>query len=160
VAGSGKSASTLKLCAALRDEGLRPVRIRMRDLSLDPRMSLMEDVAQALVQNSGDDDFDRDNGSRPAAAEITDSGLQWLKGFAGSPGGVAAAAPTTKRTTVAEAARAYKEETLDAFKARLMKLEPVHFEHFVKELLDAMDYEGHEGKRRQGRRRCRANWHY
>jgi hypothetical protein len=70
VAGSGKSAFTLKLCAALREEGLRPIRIRMHDLSLDPRMSLMEDVAQALVQNSGDDDFDRDNGSRPAAAEI------------------------------------------------------------------------------------------
>lgn len=70
VAGSGKSAFTLKLCAALRDEGLRPIRIRMRDLSLDPRMPLLEDVAQALVQNSGDEDFDRDNGSRPAAAEI------------------------------------------------------------------------------------------
>jgi hypothetical protein len=70
VAGSGKSAFTLKLCAALRDEGLRPIRIRMRDLSLDPRMPLLEDVAQALVQNSGDEDFDRDNSSRPAAAEI------------------------------------------------------------------------------------------
>ena len=72
---------------------------------------------------------------------ITDSGLQWLKGFAGSPEAIAAAAPSTKRTTVAEAAHAHNEEQLEAFKARLMKLDPVHFEHFVKELLDAMDYE-------------------
>ena len=72
---------------------------------------------------------------------ITDSGLQWLKGFAGSPEAVAAAAPSTKRTTVAAAARTHNEEQLDAFKSQLMKLEPIHFEHFVKELLDAMDYE-------------------
>lgn len=73
---------------------------------------------------------------------ITDAGLQWLKGFSGSPEAVAAAAvPSTKRTTVAEAARAHNEEQLDAFRTRLMGLEPVQFEHFVKELLDAMDYE-------------------
>jgi restriction system protein len=63
---------------------------------------------------------------------ITDSGLQSLKGFAGSPEAVAAAALSTKRTTVAAAARAHNEEQLDAFKSRLMKLEPIHFEHFVK----------------------------
>jgi restriction system protein len=51
------------------------------------------------------------------------------------------AAPSPKRTTVAEAARAHNEEQLEAFKARLLKLEPAQFEHFVKELLDAMDYE-------------------
>jgi restriction system protein len=96
---------------------------------------------------------------------ITDSGLQWLKGFAGSPEAIAAAAPSTKRTTVAAAARAHNEEQLDAFKSRLMKLEPIHFEHFVKELLDAMDYEdvrvtkasGDKGRRR---RRPRSIRHY
>lgn len=73
---------------------------------------------------------------------ITDAGLHWLKGFGGSPESAAAAAvPSTKRTTVAEAARAYNEEQLDAFRKRLMGLEPAQFEHFVKELLDAMDYE-------------------
>ncbi len=71
---------------------------------------------------------------------ITDAGLQWLKGFAGSAEGKTAA-PSPKRTIVAEAARAHNEEQLKAFKARLMKLEPVQFEHFVRELLDAMDYE-------------------
>jgi restriction system protein len=71
---------------------------------------------------------------------ITDAGLQWLKGFANSVEDKAAA-PSSKRTVVAEAARAHNEEQLKAFKARLMKLEAAQFEHFVKELLDAMDYE-------------------
>jgi restriction system protein len=69
---------------------------------------------------------------------ITDKGLQWLKGFAGPEGG---AGPSSKRTVVVEAARAYNEDQLQAFKDRLMKLESLQFEHFVKELLDAMDYE-------------------
>ncbi len=71
---------------------------------------------------------------------ITDAGLQWLKGFGDSAEGTAVA-PSSKRTIVAEAARAHNEEQLKAFKTRLMKLEPVQFEHFVKALLDAMDYE-------------------
>jgi restriction system protein len=72
---------------------------------------------------------------------ITDSGLQWLKGFASGPETVKSSAPSSKRTTVAEAAHAHNEEQLAVFRERLMQLEPVQFEHFVKELLDAMDYE-------------------
>lgn len=72
---------------------------------------------------------------------ITDTGLRWLKGFATGPETTKAATPSSKRTTVAEAAHAHNEEQLAAFRARLMQLEPVQFEHFVKELLDAMDYE-------------------
>jgi restriction system protein len=72
---------------------------------------------------------------------ISDSGLTYLKGFADLPDIAAPAAPSSKRTTVAEAARAHNEEQLEAFRARLMMLEPAQFEHFVKELLDAMDYE-------------------
>jgi restriction system protein len=75
------------------------------------------------------------------AYAITSEGLEWLKGFAGSLQLGPTAAPSPKRTTVAEAARAHNEEQLEAFKARLLKLEPAQFEHFVKELLDAMDYE-------------------
>ena len=73
---------------------------------------------------------------------VTDAGLQWLKGFSGSPdAALAAAVPSTKRTTVTEAARAHNDEQVAALRTRLMELEPVEFEHFVKELLDAMDYE-------------------
>jgi len=76
------------------------------------------------------------------AYAITDAGLRWLKGFSGSSEAAAVGAlPSTKRTTVVEAAHAHNEEQLFAFSARLMELEPVQFEHFVKELLDAMDYE-------------------
>lgn len=72
---------------------------------------------------------------------ITDPGLQWLKGFASGPETVKSSTPSSKRTTVAEAAHAHNKEQLVAFRERLMQLEPVQFEHFVKELLDAMDYE-------------------
>lgn len=71
---------------------------------------------------------------------ITETGLHWLKGFGGLPASTIAA-PSSKRASVIEAAHAQKEEELKAFQARLMALEPVQFEHFVKELLDAMDYE-------------------
>jgi hypothetical protein len=57
-AGAGKSAFTLQLCGALHDLALRPIRVRMRDLSFDPRMSLLEDIAQALTLNCTDDEFE------------------------------------------------------------------------------------------------------
>jgi hypothetical protein len=72
---------------------------------------------------------------------ITDEGLSWLKGFSVPTEERTTAAPSPKRTSVAEAARAHNDEQLGAFRQRLMQLEPVQFEHFVKELLDAMDYE-------------------
>ena len=71
VAGAGKSAFTLNLCIELRKLGLRPVRIRMRDLALDPRTPLLDDLAQAIVQNSGDETFDKLRGAvRPAATDL------------------------------------------------------------------------------------------
>lgn len=73
---------------------------------------------------------------------ITNTGLAWLDGFSGSFEATAASAvPSTKRTNVAQATKAHNEEQLEAFRKRLMSLEPVQFEHFVKALLDAMDYE-------------------
>jgi uncharacterized protein YjbI with pentapeptide repeats len=69
-AGAGKSAFTLQLCQALRDMALRPIRVRMRDLSLDPRISLMEDVAHALTLNCGDEEFDAAMGPSPPAADL------------------------------------------------------------------------------------------
>lgn len=73
---------------------------------------------------------------------ITDAGLAWLDGFRGTFEDTAASAvPSSKRTNVAQAAKAHNEEQLGAFRKKLMGLEPVQFEHFVKALLDAMDYE-------------------
>jgi uncharacterized protein YjbI with pentapeptide repeats len=69
-AGSGKSAFTLQLCQKLRDMKLRPIRVRMRDLSLDPRLSLMEDVAYALTLNCGDEEFDSVRGACPPASDL------------------------------------------------------------------------------------------
>jgi hypothetical protein len=45
-AGSGKSSFTLKLCAELEREGLYPIRIRLRDLSLDRHIT--ESLPKAL----------------------------------------------------------------------------------------------------------------
>jgi hypothetical protein len=39
VAGAGKSSLTLKLCSELRQEGLHPIRVRLRDLQLDRHIS-------------------------------------------------------------------------------------------------------------------------
>jgi restriction system protein len=72
---------------------------------------------------------------------IADAGLAWLKGFSDVSHPESVATPSPKRTTVAEAAKAHNEEQFGAFRERLMALDPIHFEHFVKELLDAMDYE-------------------
>jgi hypothetical protein len=69
-AGAGKSAFTLQLCQALRDMALRPIRVRMRDLSLDPRISLMEDVKHALTLNCGDEEFDAAMGPCPPATDL------------------------------------------------------------------------------------------
>jgi uncharacterized protein YjbI with pentapeptide repeats len=64
-AGAGKSAFTLQLCQALREKSLRPIRVRMRDLSLDGKL-LTEDLARALTLNCGDDEFDKENGPCPS----------------------------------------------------------------------------------------------
>ncbi len=69
-AGAGKSAFTLQLCQGLCDMGLRPIRVRMRDLSLDPHISLMEDVARALTLNCGDDNSETEPSPRPSAADL------------------------------------------------------------------------------------------
>jgi restriction system protein len=56
---------------------------------------------------------------------ITDAGLNWLKRFSeSSETRVTSAVPSSKRTTVAQAAHAHNEEQLVAFRARLMALEP------------------------------------
>lgn len=46
VAGSGKSAFTLRLCSQLVSEGLRPIRIRLRDLRFD--RPVLEALSQAV----------------------------------------------------------------------------------------------------------------
>jgi restriction system protein len=70
---------------------------------------------------------------------ITSAGLSWLKGFDGPA--QSKSASTSKRAAVIEAARGHNDEQLRAFKTRLMELSAEQFEHFVKELLDAMEYE-------------------
>lgn len=69
-AGAGKSVSMMHLCTVLRSHYLRPIRIRMRDLSLDPGTTLYEDMALAIAQNSGDENYDALKGPRPSAHDL------------------------------------------------------------------------------------------
>lgn len=69
-AGAGKSVSMMHLCTVLRQRYLRPIRIRMRDLSLDQGTTLYEDMALAIAQNSGDEEYDALMGPRPSAQDM------------------------------------------------------------------------------------------
>jgi restriction system protein len=48
---------------------------------------------------------------------------------------------SSTRTDVASAIRTHNEKQVELLREKLMALEPYAFEHFVKELLEAMDYE-------------------
>ncbi len=52
VAGSGKSSLTLKLCRVLREHGLIPVRIRLRDVPLD--MNIRDALPKAVLLHDPD----------------------------------------------------------------------------------------------------------
>ncbi|MEM7747204.1 MAG: restriction endonuclease [Pseudomonadota bacterium] len=78
---------------------------------------------------------------------ITDRGLSYLKSF---PQSEADRKPSSQRTDVALAVRAFNEAQIEALRGRLMGLEPYAFEHFIKELLEAMDYENVEVTRQSG----------
>lgn len=71
---------------------------------------------------------------------ITDEGISWLNGFSSSTL-TTAGLPSSKRTEVSRAVHAHNEEQLKNLKQRLLDLSPYQFEHFVKELLDAMGYQ-------------------
>jgi hypothetical protein len=52
IAGSGKSSFTLRLCSELIKEGLRPIRVRLRDLQLDKHVS--ERLPEAVLLEEKD----------------------------------------------------------------------------------------------------------
>ncbi len=78
---------------------------------------------------------------------ITDKGLAYLKTF---PEKRTEFKSSSERTDVATAVRVFNDVQLAALKQRLMQLNPYAFEHFVKDLLEAMDYENVEVTRQSG----------
>lgn len=78
---------------------------------------------------------------------ITDAGLAYLKSF---PESTKEGKQSSERTDVALAVRAFNDTQVSKLRQRLMELEPYAFEHFVKELLEAMDYENVEVTRQSG----------
>lgn len=78
---------------------------------------------------------------------VTDAGLTYLKTF---PANYNDQKPSSERTDVALAVRAFNDSQISELRGRLMSLEPYAFEHFVKELLEAMDYENVEVTRQSG----------
>lgn len=55
-AGAGKSAFTLRLCDALINDGLRPLRIRLRYLDLSDRIPLLDAIARVVLRPDEDED--------------------------------------------------------------------------------------------------------
>lgn len=80
---------------------------------------------------------------------ISDTGLNYLASFPSQP---AESKVSSERTNIATALKAYNERQVEALRVRLMGLEPYAFEHFVKELLEAMDYENVEVTKQSGDR--------
>jgi hypothetical protein len=127
-AGAGKSAFTLQLCRALREMALRPIRVRMRDLSLDPRINLMEDVALALTLNCGDEEFDAAMGpSLPAAdldlSHILDEAVRF-GGVAMSPYVLIFDGWDEISISASEGFRIRIEKTLDAIRRQVLSGHP------------------------------------
>lgn len=80
---------------------------------------------------------------------ITDAGAAYLARTGLSP---LATAEQDPRTKVTLAVREFNVSQTEALKAKLMALEPYAFEHFVKALLEAMDYENVEVTKQSGDR--------
>lgn len=99
------------------------------------RRRLLNLVERGLVERDGN------------RYSITNAGLSYLRSF---PDDKADRKPSSQRTDVALAVRAFNEAQIEALRSRLMGLEPYAFEHFVKELLEAMDYENVEVTRQSG----------
>jgi hypothetical protein len=69
-AGAGKSAFTLRLCSELVRQGLRPIRIRLRDVRLDVHVSESFPEAVALSDKSREETVLRDIDRRPKPDDI------------------------------------------------------------------------------------------
>ena len=73
---------------------------------------------------------------------ISEQGHKWLLGFGKSTDlGSQPVVPTHARMNVLEATKTHNNKELKAFETRLMSLAPIQFEHFVKNLLESMEYE-------------------
>lgn len=99
------------------------------------RRRLLNLVTRGLIQRDGN------------RYSITADGTQWLSMF---PRASWATKRTSERNDVALTVRAFNDAQRVALKQRLMQLKPYAFEHFVKALLDAMDYENVEVTKQSG----------
>lgn len=83
---------------------------------------------------------------------LSEAGRTYLKslGEQVSPAAQKAIGPSPSEIDAASAIAAHNKGARDALVARLMALEPYAFEHFVKELLEAMDYENVQVTKQSG----------
>ncbi|MFP3943289.1 MAG: restriction endonuclease [Alphaproteobacteria bacterium] len=78
---------------------------------------------------------------------ISDAGLAWLEEV---PPRDQTGRPQSSRAAVIAAQRAHNKAQREALRDRLMALDPYAFEHFVRDLLNAMDYENVEVTKQSG----------
>lgn len=121
-----------------RSDLLDDWRVYLLAVSNNSAMSVVKDSLLCRLKNLMNRGFVKKEGHRYS---ITDTGEKYLQGFSDSDEVIK---PTDERNNVAKAVKAYNESQKEKLKTTLMQLEPFAFEHFVKELLEAMDYENVE----------------
>lgn len=112
----------------------------LKAVSLFKTQSTFEDTLQWRLRNLIERRFIEREG---ISYTITEEGQAWLNSFKDVPKAknMSAPIPQSDRSAVFEAAHKNKEVQLKILQSRLMKLAPFEFEHFIKTLLDKMEYE-------------------
>ena len=78
---------------------------------------------------------------------INSAGMEYLSRF---PKELSGEYVSSERTNVSDSIKTFNKSQLEELKERLMTLKPYEFEHFVKALLEAMDYENVEVTKQSG----------
>ena len=99
------------------------------------RRRLLNMVERGLVERDGN------------YYSVTEKGISYLRSFADAPGEPPS---TSERTEITMAVRRFNEEQKAALRKKLEEMNPYAFEHFVKVLLEAMDYENVEVTKQSG----------
>jgi restriction system protein len=112
-------------------------------------LSMIKDTLRRRLLNLAERGLVDRDGNRYSLSE---AGRAYLKslGEQVSPAAQKASGPSASEIDAASAIAAHNKGAREALVGRLMALEPYAFEHFVKELLEAMDYENVQVTKQSG----------
>ncbi|WP_067110278.1 restriction endonuclease [Sphingopyxis granuli] len=112
-------------------------------------LSMIKDTLRRRLLNLVERGLVDRDGNRYSLSEAGRSYLKSL-GEQVSPAAQKAIGPTPSEIDAASAIAAHNRDAREALVGRLMALDPYAFEHFVKELLEAMDYENVQVTKQSG----------